>query len=186
MPVWRWRPTTAAPSARAPRVQTTHTNSTAVGTGATTTRANQVMVGTTSTTYTMAGITSVASQTAQGAPTHIVTSNATGDLAAYTPAALGLATSSDVAGLKQRDQQLETGIAIALALEAPDLRQGQTFAVRGGWGTFEGTDALGFSAAGLIGTGMLGPTSSLVVDAGIGVGTSDNTTAGRAGVTLGW
>ncbi len=119
----------------------------------------------------MAGITSVASQTAQGAPTHIVTSNATGDLAAYTPAALGLASSGDITALQQRDRKLEAGVAISLALEAPDLRPGQTFAVRGGWGSFEGTDALGFSAAGLLGTGMLGPTSSLVVDAGIGVGT---------------
>ena len=67
-----------------------HTNSTAVGAGATTTRANQVMVGTGSTTYTMAGIASNASKSAQGSPTHFVTSNSSGDLAAYTPSSSGL------------------------------------------------------------------------------------------------
>jgi hypothetical protein len=71
-----------------------HTNSTAIGAGATTTRANQVMVGTSGTTYTTPGITSNASKAAQGSPTHIVTSNAGGDLAAYTPSELGIATSS--------------------------------------------------------------------------------------------
>ena len=59
--------------------------------GATTTRADQVMLGTASDTYTMAGITSGASKAAQGAPTHLVTSNASGDLAAYSYSELGLA-----------------------------------------------------------------------------------------------
>jgi hypothetical protein len=39
------------------------------------------MMGTVSTTYTTPGITSAASKAAQGSPTHIVTSNAGGDLA---------------------------------------------------------------------------------------------------------
>ena len=80
-------------------VGTGHTNSTAVGAGATTTRVNQVMLGTASTTYTVAGIASAASKTAQGAPTSIVTSNGSGDLAAYTFAELGLASSGDVSNL---------------------------------------------------------------------------------------
>jgi hypothetical protein len=128
-----------------------HTNSTAIGAGATTTRADQVMVGTASTTYTMPGLTSSASRAAQGSPTHIVTSNAAGDLAAYTPSELGLATQtqvaslqSDVAGLQsdinrlgRRDQQLTEGIATVAALAQPMMLPGQHFAVRTGWGGFE-------------------------------------------------
>jgi hypothetical protein len=52
--------------------------------------------------YTMAGITSNATKAAQGAPTTIVTSNAAGDLAAYSVADLGLATQGDVSALNSR------------------------------------------------------------------------------------
>lgn len=74
----------------------------AIGHQANATRANQFAFGTQLNTYSMAGITSDASRTAQGAPTHIVTSNATGDLAAHTTAELGLATSGDVAGVQSQ------------------------------------------------------------------------------------
>jgi YadA head domain repeat (2 copies) len=80
-------------------VLATHTNSTALGTGATTTRANQVMMGTSDTTYTMAGVASNDSKTAQGAPTHLVTSNSAGDLAAYTFAELGFASPADLTAI---------------------------------------------------------------------------------------
>ena len=94
-----------------------HTGSTAVGAGATTTRADQVMLGTASDTYTMAGITSGASKAAQGAPTHLVTSNASGDLAAYSYSELGLATQKDVGRLNE-------GIAAVAALAQPILDPG--------------------------------------------------------------
>ena len=76
-------------------VGTGHTNA-AFGAGATTTLANQQTFGTASNTYTMSGITSGASKTVQGAPSHLVTSNVGGDLAAHTFAELGLVTQGDI------------------------------------------------------------------------------------------
>ena len=86
---------------------------------------------------------------------------------------------SDVQDLRTRDKELAEGIAISLALDAPVLRSGQTFAIRGGYGNYEGSSALGFTAAGAL-------SPNVVVDAGIGFGTSQNTVAGKGGVTIGW
>lgn len=154
-----------------------HTNSTAVGAGATTTRANQVMLGTGSTTYTMAGIASAASKAAQSGQTFLVTSDAAGNLAT---------TSFDVGQLGRRDDELAEGIAIALALAQPVFQPGQSFAMRVGWGNFDGTNALGVTAAGVVSKGDFGPTSAVVLDGGMGAGTSDGVVAGRGGLTLGW
>ena len=168
-------------------------NSAAWGTGATATRANQQVFGTATNTYTTPGITSAASKAAQGAPTHFVTSNAAGDLAAHTPAELGLASSNDFGALQsqinrlgRRDEELADGIAIALALAQPIFQPGQTFAMRAGWGNFDGNDAVGVTVAGVIGRGYWGPTSAVVLDGGIGTGTSEGVVAGRAGITFGW
>jgi hypothetical protein len=171
-----------------------HTNSTALGTGATTTRANQIMLGTASTTYTAPGITSNASRAAQGTPTHLVTSNAAGDLAAYTPHELGLASQGDIAGLQgdinrlgQRDRKLTEGIATVAALAQPMLLPGQHVAMRAGWGGYDGASAVSFTMAGLLGSNLLHQGSgTLVVDGGVGFGTDEGEVAGRAGMTFGW
>ena len=195
-------------------------NAAAFGQGAQTTRADQQVFGTTTNTYTMTGITSAASKTAQGAPTQIVTSNDSGDLATYTAAQLGLASSSavsavqsavtglqsdvtglqsDVTGLQsnvaalqsdinrlgKRDSELADGIAIAVAMAQPMFQPGQTFAMRAGWGNFDGHNAVGVTAAGVITKGDFGPTSSVVLDGGIGASTQDNMVAGRVGLTFG-
>lgn len=90
-----------------------------------------------------------------------------------------LALQSNVQDLQQRDEELAEGIAVSMAIDAPLLRSGQTFAMRGGWGNFDGTHAAGVSAAGAI-------SQNVVVDAGVGWGTSQGTVAGKAGVTIGW
>ena len=86
---------------------------------------------------------------------------------------------SDVAHLRERDDELAEGIAISLALDAPVLRSGQTIAFRGGWGNFDGSNAAGVTAAGAI-------SQNVAVDAGVGWGTSQGTVAGKAGMTIGW
>jgi len=180
-----------------------HTNSTAIGAGATTTRANQVMVGTSSTTYTTPGITSSASKSAQGSPTHIVTSNAGGDLAAYTPSELGLLTTADLSGfatqgdvsnlqsqinrLGRRDQKLTEGIATVASLAQPILLPGQHFAARAGWGGFDDANAVGISAAGVLASNVLSQgRGTLTLDGGVGFGTDEGEVAGRAGMSFGW
>lgn len=131
--------------------------------------------------------TSNASKAAQGSPTHIVTSNASGDLAVHTLSELGIASGNDVAALKLRDEQLTEGLATVAALAQPILLPGQSFAVRAGWGGYDGANALGFSAAGVLARGVISPgVGSLVADAGVGVGTSAGAVTGRAGLSLGW
>jgi hypothetical protein len=152
------------------------------------------MMGTGTTTYTMAGITSGASKAAQGAPTHIVTSNAGGDLAVYTAADLGLATTGDVAGLQsqvnnlgRRDKELTEGIATVASLAQPILLPGQHFAMRAGWGGYDDSSAVGFSAAGVVAGNLLSQgRGTLTLDGGVGFGTSEGEVAGRAGATIGW
>ncbi|MCC7253575.1 hypothetical protein [Hyphomicrobium sp.] len=164
----------------------THENSAAFGADATTTRDNQQMFGTTTNTYTMAGVNSDDSRAAQSGPVNLVTTDGDGNLAGRTFDELGLASIGDIAGIQSqinglidRDDELAEGIAISLALDAPVLRNGQTFAMRGGWGNFEGSNAAGFTAAGAL-------SQNVVVDAGVGWGTSQGTVAGKAGVTIGW
>src|SRR6266508_682420 len=101
----------------------------------------------------MPGVTSSASKAAQGKPTHVVTSNANGDLAAYTPSELGLSTSGDVTRLQtqinrlgSRDSELTEGIATVAALAQPVLLPGQHFAMRAGWGGFDDANAVGGKA----------------------------------------
>jgi hypothetical protein len=119
-----------------------HTNAAAFGAGAATTRANQQVFGTEQNTYTMTGIASNASRQAQGTPSYLVTSNAGGDLAAYTPGQLGLATSGDISGLQgqinglgRRENELTEGIATSFALAQPILEAGQRFGMTAAWGS---------------------------------------------------
>jgi hypothetical protein len=172
----------------------TFANSVAFGNGAQVTRADQQMFGTATNTYTMAGVTSNASKTAQGAPTQLVTSNDSGDLAAYTFAELGLASTGDVSnlqsqinGLGRRDKELTEGIATVAALAQPMLLPGQHFAMRAGWGGYDDASAVGFSAAGVVASNLLSQgRGTLTLDGGVGFGTSEGEVAGRAGASFGW
>jgi hypothetical protein len=142
----------------------------------------------------MPGLTSNASKQAQGKPTHLVTSNASGDLAAYTPGQLGLASSSDISGLQgdinrlaRRDGQLSEAIAASAALAQPVILPGQQFAMRAGWGGYDGSNAFGFSAAGVLASNLLRPGfGTFALDGGFGVGTDEGEVVGRAGASFGW
>jgi trimeric autotransporter adhesin len=177
-----------------PNTTVVHKNAAAFGNGAATTRDNQQVFGTASNTYTTPGIASKASKAAQGTPTHIVTSNAVGDLAARTASELGLATQSDVAGLQSninrlgnRDKELTEGIATAAALAQPILRSGQHFGMTAGWGGFDGANAVGFSAAGVLADDLIRPGSGTVaLYGGIGTGLNEGVVTARAGASFGW
>jgi hypothetical protein len=94
------------------------------------------------------------------------------------------AINQSIRGLSNRDRELADGIAISLALAQPMFQPGQTFAMRVGWGNFDGSNALAVSAAGLVGKFSNGNT--VVLDVGFGGGARTNVYAGRAGLTLGW
>lgn len=169
-------------------------NSAAFGNGATVTRANQQIFGTATNTYTMAGIASADSKAAQGAPTHLVTSNAGGDLAAYTFSELGLASSGDLASINSRLGQVDgrldaldersdkavQGVAMAFALAgSPSLAEHETFAISGNWGGYQGKSGMAFGAA-------LKLDPHIQLNGGMAYGMNDGTVGGRAGVRLGW
>ena len=76
------------------------------------------------------------------------------------------------------------GTAIALAISQPVFLPGQTFAMRGGWGDYEGQNAFGVSVAGVVAHNVFGYGSTVSLDGGIGAGNSS--VAGKAGVTVGF
>ncbi len=166
------------------------TNSAAFGSGATATRANQQVFGTASNTYTMPGITSSASKSAQGSPTHIVTSNSKGDLAAYTPAELGIATGADLNALNQRiskaTDESNSGIALAMSIQNPDLTGSETFGMAANWGAFENANALGMSLMGVLGHDFIAQGDRVALSGGFGVGLGtgdgDSVYGGRVGL----
>ena len=88
----------------------------------------------------------------------------------------------------------QAGVAIALALEAPNLGQHENFGLRLGWGNLDGdANAWGMSAAGVLCRGCLGAGTRLALDGGIGFSHSDfmgyrseSVVAGRAGIQMTW
>ncbi len=77
------------------------------------------------------------------------------------------------------------GTAMALAISQPILMNGQSFAVRAGWGDYESQSAGGVSVAGVVARDLFGYGSTVVLDGGVGFGNSGDV-AGKAGVTFGF
>ena len=161
-------------------------NSSAFGNGATASGENSVALGAGS----VAGAANTVSVGAPGAERRITNVAAgvdpTDAVNVSQLSALGANLQSEINSLGRRDQELADGIAISLALAQPIMTANQTFAMRVGWGNFDGSNAIGFSAAGVLNRGYAGPTSSVVLDGGVGMGANENVVAGRAGVTFGW
>ena len=93
-------------------------NSTAIGNGASTTRANQQSFGTATNTYTMAGLKSAASLAAQTGPVRVVTTDAT---AIWQPrhsraSRISSGLQSSVSALQGQIRQAFEGTAIAIAM----------------------------------------------------------------------
>lgn len=179
----------------------THTNTAAFGQGATTVRANQQMFGNGANTYTMAGLNTAASRTAQGAPTHFVTTNMGGDLAAHTAADLGLATQSDITvinsdittinnqlnnfntQISQLGGQTElalAGVAMAFAMAGtPALGADENFALSVNLGHYEGHTATSLGAA-------LRLTESVQITGSAAYSDTQDSLGGRVGMRFGW
>jgi len=176
-------------------------NSAAFGGGATVTRANQVVVGTASNTYTLPGITSAASKAAQTGPTHVVTSDAFGDLALGNANGGGAGANFggvpldgipggpavDLAGVNLRLDQLfqriskaYTGTAMAFAMSAsPTLLPGKKFALSANWGTFQGENGAALS-------GAIRIFHDMQLNGAFAYGFRENMSGGRAGLSMQW
>ena len=160
----------------------TQANSVAIGTGVSTTRANQVAIGTAGQTYTMAGLTSAQSLAAQSGSTNFVTTDANGNLASsnYGPSSIaaldGRVTNLEVgmARLQRQVREAFAGTAIALSLTGAVLPEGKTYAVSGGFGTYHGSTAVGF-------TGIVRLSDNLFASGGVGFGTSGRSNVGGRG-----
>ncbi|WP_206599282.1 hypothetical protein [Methyloceanibacter stevinii] len=176
-----------------PHASAAYANSAAFGAGATATRARQQVFGTSSNSYTMPGLTSSHSKSAQGSPTHVVTSNGSGDLAAYTFSELGLATGAEVDALNTRINKVGArtdeaiaGVALAMSIENPDLTGNERFGVAANWGAFENANAIGMSLMGVLGTDFVAKGDRVAISGGFGIGLDngrgDDVYGGRVGL----
>jgi TolA-binding protein len=78
-------------------------------------------------------------------------------------------------------QESLDGVAIAMALSSPDLVAGERFAMKINLGTYNGSNAFGFSVA-----GVLARTDFGRVTMSGGVATTGSNTGGNVGMQLSW
>jgi trimeric autotransporter adhesin len=169
----------------------TFANSAAFGAGATATAPNQIAVGTASNTYRLAGITSAASLSAQSGPTYMVTTDASGNLAATSFSTQSLSSlSSNVSALQQDvavlSENLQQGLnrayegtAVAIAMGGSALPDNKRFALTTNWGNFRGTNAMSLVA-------QMRLSDNVVANAGFASGFQYGGIGTRAGVTVAW
>ena len=126
--------------------------------------------------YTTPGITSVASKAAQAGPLEVVTTDANGNLA------------SDGGEIFKRLDETESGIALAISMENPDLIAGETFGIAFNAGFYEGAEAVSLSAQGVLGHNVFTPGDRVAISGGVGVGIDngrgDTTVGGRVGAQI--
>jgi hypothetical protein len=144
---------------------------------------NEFVLGTANHTYTARGITSDASLARQDGPLELVTTDAEGHLA------------SDGGEIFNQLGEHGAGIAIAMAVENPDLVGNETFGLSANVGFFEGNTALGIAAMGVLGHNFMGGGERWALSGGVGFSlnekdygghSTDRTVGGRAGVQVSW
>jgi len=163
-----------------------HAGATAVGAGATTSRANQMAFGTAASTYTMPGLGSASSLSAQSGPVEVVTTDADGNLASVPLSTLigslpGGGGDTDVSALYRLIDEARTesrrGIAAAMAMANAPMPSAPG---RTSWAAnvsvFRGQMASGFALAHRLDTYQpLGITAAIAV-------TADGIPGARAGM----
>lgn len=132
------------------QAQASGEESVAIGAGAVATRPRQVAIGTAASTYSLPGLTSMASRSAQSGPTQVVTTDAAGNLAALPIDLAGLDQRIDGVAAYAREGRREArqGIAAAMAMTAAAMpsRPGRT-SWSGNTATYKGEWAAGFAVA---------------------------------------
>ena len=87
---------------------------------------------------------------------------------------------------------MKSAAAVSMALADPILADTQHFAVKLNWGGFDGANAVGVTAAGLVRRGFISKNDQLTLSAGVGYGESSvtgysqSTVGGHAGAQLAW
>ena len=153
------------------------------GVGAVAPLQNEFVLGTANHTYTAPGITSAESRNRQSGPLEVATTDSNGHLA------------TDGGQIFRELGEQGAGIAIAMALENPDLVGNETFGLAANLGFFEGNTALGVALMGVLGHNFVGGGERWAIAGGVGVSLNQNelggqgtdrTVAGRAGVQVSW
>jgi trimeric autotransporter adhesin len=144
-------------------------HSTALGADAQATLNNQFVMGTSQDTYKAPGITSNLSQSRQSGPLEIVTSDANGNLATDNGAVFHQLNS-----LGNDVDKARSGVALAIAMEGPDLVDNERFGVSASWGNFDGENAFGMGFEGVLWNDFLTTGGRFAVTGGFGVGFVDN------------
>lgn len=145
------------------------------GQGATAGMENQFMLGTSNHTYTAPGITSTTSKNRQSGPLEVLTSDANGNLATD-----GGALFEDVERNREDIKETAEGVALAMAVENPDLKGAETFGLMVNWGSFEGKNALGLTGMGVLHEDI--DDGRISIGGGVGWGLSDDTFGARVGL----
>jgi len=89
-------------------------------------------------------------------------------------------------GVRNRIDENTEGVAIALALQNPDLVGNESFGLSVNWGGFDNANALGVAATGVLGRDVFGAGDRLSIAGGVGIGMDDDTVGGRVGAQLSW
>jgi len=153
------------------------------GNGAQSLRENHFVLGTQNHTYSAPGITSDESRSFQQGPLQVLTTDAAGNLA------------SDGGLLFEELSKMGGGVAIAMALENPDLVGNERFGLAGNVAFWEDNVALGFTAMGVLGHNFLGTGERWALSGGVGFTVqeesyggrkSQSSVGGRAGLQVTW
>jgi hypothetical protein len=88
--------------------------------------------------------------------------------------------------LDQRSDENQSGVALAMAIQNPELTGNQTFGMATNWGNFEGANALGLSMIGVLASNVISQNDQVAISGGFGVGfdygQGDNVYGGRVGL----
>jgi hypothetical protein len=136
-----------------------------------------MVFGTRNDTYTTPGITSGLSRARQtDGPLEVVTSDQSGHLA------------TDGGSIFQQLDEAQSGIALAISMENPDLVAGERFGFAVNGGFYEGAAALSVSAEGVMGYNVFTDGDRVAVSGGVGVGFDNgrgsNVVGGRVGAQI--
>lgn len=89
-----------------------------------------------------------------------------------------------IGALEDLYEKAIAGAAVSSALAGPDLNGGDRFGIAVNWGQFEGSNAIGFSAAGVLADDLFGSTR-LGIAGGVAFG-EHGTIGSRASLQLSW
>ncbi|MDX2266368.1 MAG: hypothetical protein NW215_15515 [Hyphomicrobiales bacterium] len=97
-----------------------------------------------------------------------------------------VAANARIDSANRRIDDVEEGVAMALAIQNPDLIGSEKFGISVNWGNFEGANAFGVAAMGVIGKDIFGAGERTAITGGFGYGSEQGTVGGRAGVQFTW